>query len=241
MFDLKTLAVIRKIRIPAGGQDGIMYDDFSDRVMLTNHSKPGTVTAIDPDKGVITGEGQLEDDSPEGAASDGKGKLFVNNERKNTIQVIDTKTMTAIASWPLDPCDGPTGIAYDRSSDRIFTGCGKTSAVLDAKTGKIVATIANGQGVDALGWDPAEKLIYIPAGRDSSVTIVHEDSPDKYTVVATVTTAAGAKTISVDPVKHVAYLFQPVYGPPPSDAPQGEGGRRPRGPVVGAFLYVISH
>jgi len=128
--------------------------------------------------------------------------------------------MTAIASWPLDPCDGPTGIAYDRASDRIFTGCGKTSAVLDAKTGKIVATIANGQGVDALGWDPAEKLIYIPAGRDSSVTIVHEDSPDKYTVVATVTTAAGAKTVSVDPVKHVAYLFQPVYGPPPSDAPR---------------------
>ncbi len=241
MFDLRTLALIKKIKIPAGGQDGIMYDDFSDRVILTNHSKPGTVTAIDPDGGVITGEGKLEDDSPEGAASDGKGKLFVNNERKNTIQVIDTKTMTAIASWPLDPCDGPTGIAYDRSSDRVFTGCGGTSAVLDAKTGKIVATIANGQGVDALGWDPAEKLIYIPAGRDSSVTIVHEDSPDKYTVVATVTTAAGAKTIAVDTVKHVAYLFQPVYGPPPQDAPKAEGGRRPRGPVVGAFLYVISH
>lgn len=241
MFDLKTLALIKKIKIPAGGQDGIMYDDFSDRVMLTNHSKPGTVTAIDPEKGAITGEGNLEDDSPEGAASDGKGKVFVNCERKNTIQVIETKTMTAVASWPLDPCDGPTGIAYDRSSDRIFTGCGKTSAVLNAKTGKIVATIPNGEGVDALGWDPQEKLIYIPAGRDSSVTIVHEDSPDKYTVVATVTTAAGAKTIAVDPVKHVAYLFQPVYGPPPSDAPKGEGYRRPRGPVVGAFLYVISH
>ena len=241
MFDLTTLALVKKIKIPEGGLDGIMYDDFSDRIILTNHSKPGTATAIDPSTGAITGQATLEDDAPEGAASDGKGKLFVNNERKNTIQVLDAKTMTVLASWPLSPCDGPTGIAYDRATSRIFTGCGKTSAVLDAETGKIVATIQNGEGVDALGWDPAEKLIYIPAGRDSSVTIVHEDSPDKYTVVATVTTAAGAKTISVDPVKHVAYLFQPVYGPAPADAPQGPGGRRPRGPVVAAFLYVVSH
>jgi len=112
---------------------------------------------------------------------------------------------------------------------------------INALTGKIVAWIKNGDGVDALGWDPSEKLIYIPAGRDSSVTIVHEDSPDKYTVVATVTTAAGAKTISVDPVKHVAYLFQPTYGPPPADAKPDPSGRRARGPVTGAYLYVITH
>ena len=241
MFDLATLALIRKIRIPAGGLDGIMYDDFLDRIILTNHSKPGTATAIDPGTGMITGQAQLEDDSPEGAAGDGKGKLFVNNERKNTIQVLDGKTMTVLASWPLGPCEGPTGIAYDQASGRIFSGCSGTSAVVDANTGKIVATIQNGQGVDALGWDPSEKLIYIPAGRDSNVTIVHQDTPDKYSIVATVTTAGGAKTISVDTVRHVAYLFQPVYGPPPSEAPQGEYGRRPRGPVVGAFLYVISH
>jgi DNA-binding beta-propeller fold protein YncE len=241
MFDLKTLALVKKIKIPVGGLDGIMYDDFSDRIILTNHSKPGTATAIDPSAGEITGQAQLEDNAPEGAASDGNGKLFVNNERTNTIQVLDAKTMTVLASWPIAPCDGPTGIAYDRATNRIFSGCSKTSAVLDPGTGKIVATIQNGEGVDALGWDPSEKLIYIPAGRDSSVTIVHEDSPDKYSVVATVTTAAGAKTISVDPVKHVAYLFQPVYGPPPSNAPQGPSGRAPRGPVVGAFLYVISH
>jgi len=241
MFDLKTLALIKKIKIPAGGQDGIMYDDFSDRIILTNHSKIGTATAIDPKTGEITGQAELEDNSPEGAASDGKGKLFVNNERKNTIQVLDAKAMKVLASWPISPCEGPTGIAYDRASDRIFTGCGKTSAVLDAGSGKIVATITNGDGVDALGWDPSEKLIYIPAGRDSSVTIVHEDSPDKYSVVATVTTAAGAKTISVDPVKHVAYLFQPIYGPPPPTSPQEPPRRGPRGPVIGAFLYVISH
>jgi DNA-binding beta-propeller fold protein YncE len=241
MFDLKTLTVIKKIKIPAGGLDGIMYDDFSDRIILTNHSNPGTATAVDPNAGTITGQATLEDNSPEGAASDGKGKLFVNNERKNTIQVLDAKGMSVLASWPLAPCEGPTGIAYDRATDRIFSGCGKSSPIVDATTGKIVATIPNGDGVDALGWDPVEKLIYIPAGRDSSVTIVHQDSPDKYSVVATVTTAAGAKTISVDTVKHVAYLFQPVYGPPPSDAPPNPQGRRPRGPVIAAFLYVIRH
>ena len=97
MFDLKTLNVIKQIKIPSGGLDGIMYDDFSDRIILTNHSKPGTATALDPGTGSITGEAPLEDNSPEGAASDGNGKLFVNNESKNTIQVIDSKTMKVLA------------------------------------------------------------------------------------------------------------------------------------------------
>ena len=241
MFDLKTLYVIKKIKIPAGGLDGIMYDEFSDRIILTNHSRPGTATALDPKTGAITGQAELEDNAPEGAASNGKGKLFVNNESKSTIQVIDAKTMKVLASWPLSPCEGPTGIAYDRKTNRIFSGCGKNSAVVDAATGKIVATIPNGDGVDALGYDPSEKLIYIPAGRDSSVTIVHQDSPDKYTVVAKVTTMAGAKTISVDPIKHIAYLFQPQYGAAPAGAPKGPGGWRARGPVIGAYLFVISH
>jgi DNA-binding beta-propeller fold protein YncE len=241
MFDLTTLVTIKKIKIPAGGQDGIMYDDFSDRIILTNHSKPGTATAVDPNTGAITGEGRLEDNAPEGAASDGKGKLFVNNESKNTIQVIDAQTMNVLGSIPLDSCKGPTGIAYDRSSDRIFSGCSKMSAVVNPQIGKVVATIQNGEGVDALGWDPSEKLIYIPAGRDSNVTIVHEDSPDQYSIVATVTTMTGAKTISIDPLTHTAYLFQPQYGAPSPDAPLDRNGRRPRGPIIGAFLIVIKH
>src|SRR2546427_5403890 len=114
MFDLTSLAVIKKIPIPTGGLDGIMYDDFSDRIILTNHSRPiGTVVAIDPKGGDIVGTVDLEDNSPEGAASDGKGKIFVNNEGKSTIQVIDDKAMKVLASWPLAPCEGPTGIAYD--------------------------------------------------------------------------------------------------------------------------------
>ena len=246
MFDLKTLAVIRKIPVRSGGLDGIMYDEADDRVILTNHSRPvGTATAIDPKTGDITGTAELEDTAPEGAASDGKGRIFVNNERKSTVQVLDAKTMKATGSWPLAPCEGPTGIAYDAKTNRIFCGCDKTSAVLDAATGKVVATITNGDGVDALGWDPVERLIYIPAGRDSSVTIVHQDAADKYTVVATVPTMSGAKTITVDPVRHVAYLFQPRYGPapaPPPDAPPPAPGTfRPRGPVIGAWFFAIRH
>jgi DNA-binding beta-propeller fold protein YncE len=241
MFDLKTLTVLKRIKIPAGGQDGITYDDFTDRIILTNHSKPGTVTEIDPDSGVITAQGKLMGDSPEGAASDGNGRLFINLERENAIEVVDANSMKDLAYWPTDPCEGPTGIAYDRTSKRIFSGCSDTSAVVNPSTGELVAKIPNGRGVDALGWDPSEKLIYIPAGRDSNVTIVHEDSPDKYTVVATVTTMTGAKTISVDPVMHVAYVFQPMYGPAPENAPQGQHRRRPRGPVIGAYLFVISH
>ena len=243
MFDLKTLAVTRRIKIPTGGLDGIMYEDFSDRIILTNHSHPiGTAVALDAKTGDIVGQAELEDDGPEGAASDGKGKIFVNNEGKSTIQVLDVMTMKVLASWPLAPCEGPTGIAYDRATNRIFSGCGKTSVVIDPSNGKVVATIANGDGVDALGWDPAEKLIYIPAGRDSNVTVVHEDGPDKYTVVATVPTMRGAKTISVDPVKHVAYLFQPEYGPvPPGTPPPAPGQRPPRGPVIGAYFFAISH
>jgi hypothetical protein len=246
MFDLTTLAPIKKIKVAVGGLDGIMYDPSIDRVILTNHSRPiGTLVALDAKTGDITGTVELEDSSPEGAASDGNGRLFVNNEGKNTMQVIDSKTMKVVASWPLAPCDGPTGIAYDQASNRIFSGCGKTSVVVDATNGKVVATIPNGDGVDALGWDPAEKLIYIPAGRDGNVTVVHQDSPDTYTVVATVVTMPGAKTIAVDPVKHIAYLFQPEYGPAPAPAPgtppPPAGSRPPRGPIVGTWFFTITH
>ncbi len=246
MFDLKTLGFIKKIPVTVGGLDGIMYDPSIDRVILTNHSRPvGTAVAIDPNTGDITGTAELEDQSPEGAASDEAGRLFVNNESKNTIQVLDAKTMKVLASWPIAPCDGPTGIAYDKGTKRIFAGCSGTSVVVDATNGKVVAKIANGEGVDALGWDPGEKLIYIPAGRDGNVTVVHEDSPDKYSVVATVPTLLGGKTIAVDPVKHVAYVFAVQYGPPPAaatNAPAPTGpGRGPRGPVIGATLLAIRH
>lgn len=243
MFDLRTLAVIRKIPVASGGLDGIMYDAWSDRVILTNHSRPkGTLTAIDAKTGAIVGTIELEDTGPEGAASDGHGRIFVNNEGTSTMQVVDERSMKTVASWPLAPCEGPTGIAYDAADQRVIAGCDAQSVVVDPSTGKVVATIPNGDGVDALGWDPAQRLLYIPAGRDSSVTVAQVDAPDKYTVIATVPTFRGAKTISVDTIRHVAYLFQPEYGPPPAGQPAPAPGRRgPRGPVVAAWFMAIRH
>jgi DNA-binding beta-propeller fold protein YncE len=247
MFDLKTLTAIKKI--PVGpGLDGIMYDEPDDKIILTNHSRPiGTLTALDPRTGDIVATVELEDTSPEGAAADGRGHIFVNNESKNTMQVIDAKTWKVTASWPLAPCEGPTGLAYDKKSNRLFSGCNRTSVVLDASTGKIVATISNGTRVDALGWDPSRRLIYIPNGAEGNVTVVHQDAPDKYTVVATVPTVAGAKTIAVDPRTHNVYLFQPERGPAPppaANAPPPEPGRGrgrgPQGPIIAAWFIVIT-
>src|SRR3954466_11062668 len=196
MFDLKTLEVLKQIKV-GPGLDGIMYDEPDDKIILTNHSRPiGTLVALDPVSGDVVATVELEDTAPEGAAADGRGHIFVNNEGKNSIQVIDVKTWKATASWPLAPCDGPTGIAYDKASNRIFSGCNKTSVVVDPNSGRIVATIPNGTRVDALGWDPGKKLIYIPNGGEGNVTVAHQDSNDTYTVVATF---AGAKTITVDP------------------------------------------
>jgi DNA-binding beta-propeller fold protein YncE len=245
MFDLKTLAVIKQIKV-GPGLDGIMFDEPDNKVILTRHSRPiGTLTALDPKTGDMVATVELEDNSPEGAAADGKGHIFVNNESKGTIQVIDVKTWKATASWPLDPCKGPTGIAYDKSTNRIFAGCNGTSVVLDATSGKVVATIKNGTRVDALGWDPSKKLIYIPNGGEGNVTVVHQDSADKYTVVDTVATFAGAKTIAVDSKSHNVYLFQPERGPapaPPAGTPPADGrgrGRGPQGPIVASWFIVI--
>ncbi len=243
MFDLKTLAEIKRIPVAQGGLDGITYDESDDLIILTNHSTPGTVTAINPASGEIVGNAELEDNAPEGAVADGKGHIFVNNEGKSTMQVVDINTWKATASYKLDPCEGPTGIAYDKATNRIFSGCNTNSVVVDAATGKVVATIANGTRVDALGYDAARKLIYVPNGGDGTVTVAHQDSADKYTVVATVNTLRGAKTICVDPKTHNVYLFQPEYGPPPADAPAppaGQRGRGPQGPMVAAWFIKVS-
>jgi DNA-binding beta-propeller fold protein YncE len=245
MFDLGTMAVIRKVHVGKDGLDGIMYDDASDRILTIDHSKPmGTAVVIEPARGEIVATIDLLGQAPEGGVSDGKGRIFINEEDKNAIDVVDSRTWKVVATWPIDPCDGPTGIAMDRSTNRIFAGCSNKSVVVDATTGKVVATLANGDGVDALGWDQGQKLMYIPAGRDGTVTVYHEDTPDKYSLVATVKTMPGVKTIAVDEKRHIAYGFTPEYGPAPALA-AGEspppGGRPRRGPVIGTAFFTITH
>lgn len=248
MFDLRTLAVIKQIHAGAAGLDGFMYDDASRKVLTIDHSRPpenGTAVVIDPASGDVVAKLTTSGSAPEGGVGDGKGRIFINLEDKNAMDVIDTKTWKVVDTWSVAPCDGPTGIAMDRSSDRIFVGCGKTSMVLDAKSGKIVAQIENGGGVDGIAWDPSQKLLYIPSGADGSVTVVHEDSPDKYTVVATVPTMRGARTIGLDAKTHTAYVFTPEYGPAPAPAPGAPPptgrGRGPRGPQLAAWLFAIKH
>lgn len=235
MFDLGSLTVQKKIHAGSAGLDGIMYDDATDKILTINHSKPGSAVVIDPKTGDLVGKVTLSDDAPEGGVSNGKDRIFINLEGKNAIDVIDTKSWKVIATWPT--CDGPTGIAMDRLTNRIFSACSKESAVLDASTGKIVAKIQNGDGVDALGWDQSQRLLYIPAGRTGDVTIVHEDGPETFTTLATVKTMTTAKTVAVDDVKHIAYVFALERGP--STPPAAAGGRPTPGPITGAWLISI--
>lgn len=242
MFDLKTLAVIKQIHAGASGLDGFMYDDAANRVLTIDHSRPnGTAVVIDPESGEVVGKVTTSGAAPEGGVADGKGKIFINSEDRNAVDVVDDRTWKVVGSWSVAPCDGPTGIALDRTTNRLFVGCSDTSMVLDATNGHVVAKIPNGRGVDGIGWDPSQKLLYIPSGAAGNVTIVHEDTPDRYTTIGTVETMRGARTIAVDTKTHTAYVFTPEFGPAPAGAPAGPGGRPPRGPQKAAWLFTISH
>ena len=242
MFDLKTLAVIKQIHAGASGLDGFMYDDAVDRVLTIDHSRPnGTAVVIDPHSGEVVGKVTTSGAAPEGGVADGKGKIFINIEDRNAVDIVDDHSWQVVGSSSVAPCDGPTGIALDRSTNRLFVGCSDTSMVLDATSGKVVAKIANGRGVDGIAWDADQKLLYIPSGAAGNVTIVRQDGPDRYTTVATVATMRGARTIALDAKTHTAYVFTPEFGPAQAGAPAGPGGRPPRGPQLAAWLYAIKH
>lgn len=244
MFDLKTLAVLRQVHTGAAGLDGFMYDDATGKVLTINHSRPnGTVVVMDARTGDLATMLTTSGDAPEAGVSDGHGRVFVNIEDRNVIDVIDDHSWKVVESWNIAPCDSPTGIAMDRATNRIFSACGDTSVAVDAATGRVVARIPNGGGVDGIAFDSAEKLLYIPSGAAGNVTVVHEDGPDSYRVVATVPTMKGARTIALNPKTHTAWVFTPEFGPPPAGAPAPAPGRgrAPRGPQVAAWLMAIEH
>ncbi|MBS1524879.1 MAG: YncE family protein [Bacteroidetes bacterium] len=203
VFDLKTFKVLG--HVPAGQfADGILYDDFSNKVISCN-GRGKSMTVIDPttDKAVATI--QLTG-WPETAASDGKGRIYVNNAEKSEMDVIDAKTFKVIHNWPIAPGKSASGLAIDRQTMRLFAGCDNQKlVVMDAMNGKVVTTLPIGDECDAVGFDKPLKTIYSSNG-DGTLTIIKELSADKYTVIKNLKTKEGARTQAVDQVSHLIYL-----------------------------------
>jgi len=204
VFDLTTLAKVGEV---AAGMnpDGIIYDPGSKRVFAFN-GRSSSATAIDAEKGTLAGTVMLEG-KPEFPAPDGKGHIYVNIEDKSEVMDIDSKALTVVHTWPLAPCQEPSGMAMDTKTRRLFSGCdNKMMAVMNADTGKVVTTVPIGDGVDATWFDPGTKYVLNSCGQDGVLTVIHEDSPDKYTVVENVKTEKAARTMALDPKTHNIYL-----------------------------------
>jgi DNA-binding beta-propeller fold protein YncE len=233
IFDYKTLAPITVVKIPARNPDAILYDPATKRVFTFNGGT-SNATAIDATNGTVLGTVDLGG-KPETAVSDG-GKVYANIEDKSEIAVFDPKTLAVLARWPLAPCEEPSGLAIDRVHQRLFAGCGnKTMAIVDMRTGKVVASPAVGAGVDAAGFDPGTQLAFTSNG-EGTITVVHEDTPDKYTVVETVPTQRGARTMAVNPKTHRLYTVTAEFGPAP--APTADR-PRPRPPMIAGTFVVL--
>jgi len=210
VFDLKTLQTIDQA--PTGKDpDAIVYDPASHRVFALNAD--GSATAIDATTGKVAGTVKLPG-RPEFAAADGYGEVFVNIESRSELVEIDSRMLKVTNRWPLAPCKSPSGMAMDTEHSRLFIGCdNKMMAVLDAKSGKVVTTVPIGDGVDANRFDPGPGLAFSSNGDSGTLTIVHEDTPDKYTVVENVKTGEGARTMEVDPKTHNVYLMTAKFVP----------------------------
>ncbi|HUI40613.1 MAG TPA: YncE family protein [Terriglobia bacterium] len=234
IFDLKTLKTIGTAKTGEGA-DGIIYDPGSKRVFTFN-GRAGTSTAIDAENGQVAGTITL-DGRPEFGAADGEGHVYNNLEDKSIVLQIDSKNLKVLNRWPLAPCESPSGMAIDPEHRRLFIGChNKLMAIMDADNGKVVATVPIGQGVDANRFDPGTQLAFSSNG-DGTLTVVHEDSPDKYTVVDNVETQRGARTMALDLKTHRVFSVTAEFEPPPADAKPGE--RRRPSMVPGTFTLLV--
>jgi len=213
IFDIQSVKLITKIK--AGeNPDAILYDPASKRVFAFN-GRSHDATAIDAASGNVAGTIKLEG-KPEFAVSDAKGEIFVNIEDKSQIDAIDPNKLEVKSTWPVAPCEEPSGLAIDRKHRRLFAGCdNKMMAVVDADSGKVIATPAIGDGVDANAFDPETGLAFASCG-EGLLTVVHEDSPDKFTVLGNVPTQLGARTMALDEKTHTVYVVTAKFGPPPA-------------------------
>jgi len=234
IFDLKTLKVLGTA--PTGeGPDAIVYDPVSKRVFTLN-GHAGTATAIDAATGKPLGDVTLGG-RPEYAAVDGKGHVYNNLEDKSELIQIDAQNLKVTATWPLAPCESPSGLAMDQDHRRLFAGCHNgVMAVMDADSGKVLATPKIGQGVDANRFDPETQLAFSSNG-DGTLTIVHEDSPDTFTPLASVSTQRGARTMALDLKTHNVFLVTAEFGPPP--APTAEHPHPRPQAIPGSFTLLV--
>jgi DNA-binding beta-propeller fold protein YncE len=235
IFDLTTLATIGVIHGTGRNPDAITYDPVSKRVFTFNGGS-ASATAIDGATGTIVGTVPLGG-KPETGQPDGEGNITVNIEDKSNVVKFDTRSLAVLATWPLAPCEEPTGMGADLRNHRLIIGCGnKLMAIMDSKNGRVVATVPVGDGVDASGYDSNTGLAFTSNG-EGSVTVVRQDSPDAYTVVATVPTKARARTMALDTSTGRVYTVTADFGTAPAATAAAP---RPRPPMIpGSFTLLV--
>ena len=213
IFDLKTLSTSNKVKVEEN-PDSIIYDPATKRVFAFN-GKSHSASVIDAQAGNVLKTIPL-DGKPEFAASDAKGEVFVNIEDKSELTAIDANTMEVKAKWPLAPCTEPSGLSIDRKNERLFVGCdNKMMAVVNANDGKVITTLPIGEGVDATRFDEGTGLAFASCG-EGVLTVIKEESPNKFRVVESVPTERGARTMALDTKTHNVYTVTAKFGPPPA-------------------------
>jgi DNA-binding beta-propeller fold protein YncE len=234
VFDLASLRVLSKITV-GQNPDAILYDPASKRVFTFN-GRSHDSTAIDAAKGTVIGTIKLNG-KPEFAVSDEQGKVFVNLEDSSQLLALDPNKLEVKSRWPLAPCEEPSGLAIDRKHRRLFSACGnKLMAMVDAESGKVISTLPIGEGVDAAAFDPETALAFASCG-EGVLTVLHEDSPDKFSVAENVPTQPGARTMALDPTRHQIFLVTAKFGPPPAPTPEQP---RPRPAILpDSFVALV--
>jgi hypothetical protein len=226
IFDMTTLKTIGQAKTDKDS-DAIIYDSSSKRVFSFNGDS-SNATAIDAATGKVAGTIALGG-GPEFGAADGKGHVFVNLEDKSKLVRIDSKTLKIENTWPLAPCESPSGLAIDAEHEILVVGChNKLMTFVDGNTGKVIGTVPIGQGVDANRFDPGTGFAFASCG-DGTLTVAHEDAPDKFSLVEKITTQRGARTMALDRSNHNVYLVTAEYGPTPAATTENP---HPRPPTV---------
>src|SRR5579863_396916 len=235
VFDLKSLKVLAELKSTGQNPDAILYDPASHRVFAFN-GRSGSATVYDAASGQVAATIPLGG-KPEFAASDRKGSVFVNIEDKNELVAIDATKLAVVQRWPLAGCEEPSGLAIDVAHQRLVVGCGnETSLIVDSASGRVVARLPIGKGVDANGFDPGAGLGFASCG-DGTLTVMREETPDRWTVAAKAATRQGARTMAVDERTHAVYLATAEFGPRPAPTAAEP---RPRPPILpGSFVILV--